>query len=64
MSKSPSKSPLIEIFDYKKDNRRKPMELAKWLYAPTNRAKLKDMKILYVIKPNKDELLKFGISGA
>ena len=59
-----SRSPLREIFDYKKDNRRKPIELAKWLYAPTNKAKLQDMKILYVIKPNKDELLKFGIAGA
>jgi hypothetical protein len=59
-----SKSPLREIFDYKKDNRRRPKELAEWLDVPANKAKLKDMKILYVIKPNKDELLKFGIAGA
>ena len=59
---SQTKSPLIEIFDYKTDNRGEPVELAEWL--KENRDKLDDMKILYVIKPNRDELLKFGIAGA
>ena len=59
---SQTKSPLIEIFDYKTDNRGDPVELAEWL--KENRDKLDDMKILYVLKPNKDKLLKFGIAGA
>ena len=50
------------IFDYKTDNRGEPVELAEWL--KDNRDNLDDMKILYVIKPNRDELLKFGIAGA
>ena len=59
-----SKSPLTEIVDYYKDNRRKPYELAEWLKEPANKEKLKDIKILYVVKPNRDQLLKFGIAGA
>ena len=59
---SQTKSPLIEIFDYKTDNRGDPVELAEWLQE--NSYKLDDMKILYVLKPNKDMLLKFGIAGA
>ena len=64
-----SKSPLREIFDYKKDNtctcRRRPIELAEYLNVPANKVKLIFfLKILYVLKPNKDELLKFGIAGA
>ena len=56
---------LKKFYDYREYD--EPIDLYEFLNqnksTPSKKGKLYDMKILYIIKPNRDSMVKFGIAG-
>eukprot|EP00966_Prymnesium_polylepis_P292458 6754050-Prymnesium_polylepis.1 len=49
------------IYDYRQY--KEPIELHDYLKRETIKKSLYDMKVMYVVKPNADNMVKFGIAG-
>ena len=60
---------LTVIFDYRKNlgktrsSEKKSVELGPWLDEESNKRRIYDKRIFYIIKPNQDSVVKFGIGG-
>ena len=53
---------VIQLYDYRK-GKDEPIDLHEFLNRKGNKDKLYNMRCLYVVKPNRDAMLKFGIAG-
>ena len=53
---------VTQLYDYRK-GKDEPIDLHEFLNRKGNKDKLYNMRCLYVVKPNRDALLKFGIAG-
>ena len=53
---------LYQLYDYRKE-KSEPIDLHEFLNRKGNKDKLYNMRCLYVVKPNRDAMLKFGIAG-
>ena len=52
---------LYQLYDYRKE--KEPIDLYEFLQKKSNKDKLYNMRCLYVVKPNRDAMIKFGIAG-
>ena len=52
---------LTKVYDYREH--KEPVDLYEFLNRPNSKKRLHDMKVLYVVKPNGDTMVKFGIAG-
>ena len=52
---------LTKVYDY--SEHKEPVDLYEFLNRPNSKKRLHDMKVLYVVKPNGDTMVKFGIAG-
>lgn len=53
---------LLQLHDYRKE-KGEPVDLHDFLNRKNTKEKLNNMRCLYVIKPNRDDMFKFGIAG-
>jgi hypothetical protein len=53
---------LVQLYDYNK-HKGEPIDLYEFLNLKGTKENLKDKRCLYVVKPNSDPMLKFGIAG-
>lgn len=53
---------VIQLYDYNK-HKGEPIDLHEFLNLKGTKENLKDKRCLYVVKPNSDPMLKFGIAG-
>ena len=52
---------LYQLYDYRKE--KEPTDLYEFLQKKSNKDKLNNMRTLYIVHPNRDDMLKFGIAG-